>query len=151
MLNDEEIASRRLRYGCCAIDYLDKHVEASIHGDRLCAERNWRLYLYMEFAKAVMDDTPIGDEDGCTGLDFATAVAAKADCVCRCGCPEPDNSIDCTIVPDFTADVAVSELPEFGEPNTTYYLLTGEGEGNIFEYVENENDGFDYELDNPMS
>ena len=93
MLNDEEIASRRLRYGCCALDYLDKHVEASIHGDRLCAERNWRLYLYMEFAKAVMDDTPIGDEDGCTGLDFATAVAAKATAYAAAGAPNQTTAL----------------------------------------------------------
>lgn len=127
MLTDAGILARRARYECCALDYLNKAIEAQIHGDHGCYEENRRKWLWMSWAADVMRDTPVGGaEDGCESLLFASDVADKADCLCDvCGCPE--DITDCTITPDLTVTgaIASSDLPIPGEPGESYFIVSG--------------------------
>jgi len=81
MLTDDQISSRRWRYGCCALEYLYEYVEHEIIASE-DKEKWWSKYVQMEFAREVMASTPRGDEDGCIDLECATRVADKYDCLC---------------------------------------------------------------------
>lgn len=91
MLSDNEILVRRIRYGCCALTFAEQAASARLYGDLKCAEEATRKWLYMLWAKGVMDSTPTGDEDRCGDVLYATAVAAKADCICT-SCSGPGGS-----------------------------------------------------------
>lgn len=126
MLTDQGILSRRLKYLCCSLDYLSAAIDARIHGDRKCYEENKRKWLWMSWAADIMQDTPVGDEDGCTLLPFATDVADKADCLCDiCGCPTPTTS--CTITPNYTVleALAFADLPVDPPVDSEYYVISG--------------------------
>lgn len=82
-LTDNGIIVRRTRYACCALSFLNEYVKAKRYGDTECAEKNRRYWLYMLWAKSVMDDTPLSTEtDKCGTVAFGQAVALKADCIC---------------------------------------------------------------------
>lgn len=91
MLSDNEILARRIRYGCCALTFAEQVAEARMYGDLKCAEKAQRQWLYMLWAKGVMDTTPTGDEDKCGSVLYATDVALKADCICT-SCSGPGGS-----------------------------------------------------------
>ena len=127
MLTDAGILARRVRYRCCELGFLNAAIEARIHGDQKCYEENKRKWLWMSWAADIMQDTPVGDEDGCTLLSFATDVADKADCLCDiCGCETA--TVDCTITPDFTVldAVAYEDLSDPASEGDAYYVLTSE-------------------------
>ncbi len=60
-----DIGVRRINYACCAQSYLKKYVKARKYGDKSC-DINRRLWLYMLWAKSVMDRTPqdASEQDG---------------------------------------------------------------------------------------
>jgi hypothetical protein len=125
-LTDAQILSRRFNYGCCRIDYLDKWVEAKIHGDGKCAEENWRMFMFMSFAKEVVSTIPVeGEEHKCTDMELAVSIVKKADCFCDCPC-EPKPPTNCDITPDETVTDLCSSLVEavvisgFGTANGIY-------------------------------
>jgi len=92
MLNDNDILVRRVRYGCCALSLGAEVATAQTYGDVECAKRLTRSWLYMIWAKSIMDAVPVGDEDtDCGDVAFATAVAAVADCICT-SCTGPGGS-----------------------------------------------------------
>lgn len=113
MLTQDSIEARRINYACCALDYMFKYEQAQVYGDTSpCQDKNYRLALYMHWAKSVADrisiDTPSDWNDdwnddwnpdneatSCITLAFAEAVFAKADCYCTsCGCgTEADTSV----------------------------------------------------------
>lgn len=132
MLTDDQIRSRRMRFGCCALDYLDKYIEASIHGDIKCARLNWGMYLKMWFAKCVMDNTAIGSESKCGTVAYATKIAKKYDCFCNCPCPQTQDE-DCVIDVAFTVIDAISfdDLPAEPEDGDNYLITEGDFTGRI--------------------
>lgn len=134
MLTDAGILARRARYECCALDYLNRAIEAQIHGDQKCYEENRRKWLWMSWAADVMRDTPVdGIEDGCTSLLFASDVADKADCLCDvCGCPQPSPQ-DCGLVPVFTVleAIAFADLPLTPATDDAYFILSGDNSGSV--------------------
>jgi len=113
MLTQDSIEARRINYACCALDYMFKYEQAQVYGDTSpCQDKNYRLALYMHWAKSVADrisiDTPSDWNDdwnddwnpdneatSCITLAFAEAVFAKADCYCTsCGCgTEAETSV----------------------------------------------------------
>ena len=83
MLTDNGIIVRRTRYACCSISHLSAMVEANTFGDAACAEKERKLWLYLLWAKGIMDDTPVEGEVGkCGDRAFAEIVAQSADCFC---------------------------------------------------------------------
>lgn len=127
MLSDQDISVRRLTYRCCALSSLSAAIDARIHGDKKCYEENKRKWLWLSWAAAVMQDTPVdGIENGCTLLPFASDVADKADCLCRpAPCPAPDE--DCAITPAFTVleALAFADLPVSPPEDSAYYVISG--------------------------
>jgi hypothetical protein len=140
MLTSDDILSRRTSYACCALDYLDRHAQAHIYGDKKCADTNWRLFIYLKLAQRTMCTAGDG---GCTSLSVASAIADVADCLCdTCGCPDPDNPQgpyppSCEIVPDYTVIAAVDAVlqleielagPEVGDAYLVAWDTGGTGE-----------------------
>ena len=110
MLTDNGIVVRRTSYACCALSYLAAMTEAQKYGDTACVTKNRKLWLYMLFAKRVMDETPItGETNKCVDPAFAEQVAKKADCFCTvCGEGVPYPPVDeCAIVVTNTVIAAV--------------------------------------------
>ena len=140
MLTTQQIVNRRTTYACCAMDYLNKFVQADIYGDTKCANENWDKAVLMYWAQEQMCNTPVLDgEHGCNTVEFATQVAAKADCFCKqCGCEPvsptvPPVPADCTITPNYTVIAAVDVdqrlIIEADSPTTgdSYYVVTDSG------------------------
>lgn len=116
MLTSEDIILRRTNYICCALNFLAQSIEAETVGDSECAAKNMDLFKYMYMAHTVMVDTPAADgEDGCTDIEYASTIAAMADCYCSsCGCegqqqqqPPPPSADPCIVTPDYTVLDAV--------------------------------------------
>ena len=135
MLTNDDIIVRRTNYACCALDYLAAFVEADNFGTKECARKNRRLWLYMLFAKKVMDATPLEGETGkCGTLAFATKVAKKADCFCSsCDCendPYPPPPDPCAIPVTYNVKAAVDadqqDAIEIAGPavGDAYYIST---------------------------
>ena len=62
MLTDNGILARRINYGCCALSYMHAYEVAETYGDTDCAEKNYRLALYMMWAQSVANRTPTSAE-----------------------------------------------------------------------------------------
>jgi hypothetical protein len=113
MLTQDSIEARRINYACCALDYMFKYEQAQVYGDTSpCQDKNYRLALYMHWAKSVADrisiDAPSdwsndwnddwntdNEATSCITIAFAEAVFKKADCYCTsCGCgTESETSV----------------------------------------------------------
>lgn len=159
-LTDAQILSRRFNYGCCRIDYLDKWVEAKIHGDGKCAEENWRMFMFMSFAKEVVSTIPVeGEEHKCADPELAIKVIKRADCFCECQCAPPPPT-NCDITSDFEVIAAIpfsglpipcsinldwnndwnndwnADIPCVNvQPGDSYYILTGSNAGFIYTWA----------------
>jgi hypothetical protein len=73
-----DIGVRRINYACCSLEYLKKYVKARKYGDKSC-DINRRLWLYMLWAKGVMDNTPqdASEENGAILVAEAGTVEAN--------------------------------------------------------------------------
>jgi hypothetical protein len=154
LLDDDGIRTRRTAYACCALAAASRAVDAWRVGDTACARKEYRLALWLMWAQGVMCDTPIGDEEGCTLLPFASHVADLADCHCKPCVHEPEEEPDtpnppdvppCQVLWQWEADEVVDELPEDPIPGRRYYVRTGNGD--IFTFVDGGTGGFDYGFD----
>lgn len=141
MLTDNGILARRIGYGCCVLSYMHAYEVAETYGDTACAEKNYRLALYMMWAQSVANRTAVEGEDGCFDRDLAEQIFKSADCFCSpCGCGEPPDSIPfppppdpCAAVPTGAALAAVDVAdrvaiqaagPAVGD---TYYVVSFTG------------------------
>ncbi len=157
MLTRNHILSRRINYACCALDYMFKYEKAQVYGDTApCQDKNYRLALYMHWAKSIADRTPASENgdwnddwnddwnvfgEGCVSRAFAEAVFAKADCYCTsCGCgteaetsvyPPPPDPCAPTITYAALAAVDVNDRVaiQAGPPavGDTYFVVTDTG------------------------
>jgi len=165
MMTHEEIRQRGQQYGCCALDALYSYVQSSIYGDNKCAEKSWRMFLYLRWAQAKMCDPCLTDGQKC-------AIIKKADCYCECrDCPYEED-VDCTITPFATVIAAIpfDELPipcsinlDFNndwnndwnadvpcvnvQPGDSYYILTGPNAGAVYTWAAQPDFNSDYNLD----
>lgn len=110
MLTDNGILARRVNYACCSLTYLGKMVKAQRYGDVECAASEKKMWLYMLWAKSVMDRTPTGSETNkCVDIDLAEAVAKIADCFCTV-CGPPPNNVPFPPVDPCAIDVALTVI-----------------------------------------
>lgn len=132
MLTEAQVARRITLWGCCSHSYLSAAVNSEIYGDTHCAEKNWRLGIYMFWAQGILCETETeAVPDGCYTIEYASEVAERADCYCRdCGCPGT-----CTVTPNYTVidSVAVSQRAAIESlPPATgdqWYVVTGTTDG----------------------
>lgn len=112
-LSDSTIIQRRSAYAGCALDAAYASVDACIYGDTKCADYNYALAVYYQWAKNVAERTNTSTETcGCVTQDFAKQVFAQADPLCvHCACDAaPVNPVvpvyPCNITPDATVPFA---------------------------------------------
>jgi hypothetical protein len=154
MLTTQEIRDRASSYGCCSLSSLYSYVQHKIYGDEKCAEKSWRMFLYLRWAQTKMCDPCWTDAQ-------KSALAKRADCFCNpCGCEGADEEVDCTITPDFEviAVIPADEIPipcsinldwnddwsnDFNadipcvnvQPGDSYYVTTGVWAGQIITWA----------------
>lgn len=132
MLTEAQVQRRATLYGCCSNNYLGIFVDNDIHGAVECAQKNYRIGMYMLWAEDIMCSTQTEDNpDGCHSIEYASQVAQKADCYCKdCGCPDT-----CVVTPNYTviATVSVSQRaaiegipPQVGDQ---WFVVTGTTDG----------------------
>ena len=139
-LTDNDIASRRILYACCALSRLSAYLKAKKYGDTKCADNEKRLWIFMLWAKSIADNTPLSTEDfgKCVPAAFAEAVFRKADCYCDvCGCgptttPYPPvdpcirlSTYSAIAAVDVDERVAIENLPP--DVGDAYYIVTDSG------------------------
>jgi len=166
MLTTQEIRDRASSYGCCSLSSLYSYVQSKIYGDEKCADRHWRMFLFLRWAQTKMCDPCWSDAQ-------KTELAKRADCFCNpCGCEGADEEVDCTITPDFEVIDAIpsDELPipcsinlDFNndwnndwnadvpcvnvQPGDSYYILSGPNAGTVYTWAAQPDFNNDYNLD----
>jgi len=126
MLTTQEIRDRASNFGCCSLNSLYSYVQSKIYGDDKCAEKSWRMFLYLRWAQTKMCDPCWTDAQ-------KSDLAKKVDCLCSpCVCNEPED-IDCTITPDYEVIDAIpfDELPAEPTDGDSYYITEGDNAGRI--------------------
>jgi hypothetical protein len=132
MLTTQEIRDRASSYGCCSLSSLYSYVQSKIYGDEKCADRHWRMFLFLRWAQTKMCDPCWSDAQ-------KTELAKRADCFCNpCGCEGADEEVDCTITPDFEVIDAIpsSELPPDPNVGDAYLVTSGDFAGFIATWAE---------------
>lgn len=132
MLTDTEIAAFRITMSCCALDALDRYVEAMTYGDLECAKKERGTWLLLSWAAQVFMDVQLeGETGGCTTRAYASKVYNKVKCFCDCGCGGSTfPSVPCgpVVADTVIAAVDVNQRPaiEAGPPavGDSYLVVT---------------------------